>query len=469
MSYEKTESEYKTRNYTRTTIELPITVNFENSDKANRINLKGNTIDISDGGLGILLEEKNNINLPTDNIISIYFPNKKKIKLTSKLLWNKRIENKIKYGASISNVQNEELTVLKNYLNKIKINTKENVEPKHEKDNLIKKSFVKNIDELTEYLAFIKKEFDTLDKQNNKLNERIEYLEKKKISIFKTIDKYFDTLWEMINEVKTEVYLIYKEYCQRKLLPFFICSPFNRRIYEKPLGYPGDYIMMKYIYEDGYDGNTTYKKLIHRYTCEMPAAVANKRRKNYFKNKIIDVIKKNNDNAKITNIACGPAKEVIETVKEENIKNSVFTLIDFEKMALEDVDKNINRIDKKIKINYICSNVLSLLRKRLVLDIITDQDLIYSAGLIDYLSNKVASRLIEILYGSLSEGGMLILGNVHKNNPSRFSMDILAEWTLNYRDENDMLDLAKNITSSKKKYVEKEILTGMNIFLLIQK
>jgi cyclopropane fatty-acyl-phospholipid synthase-like methyltransferase len=78
---------------------------------------------------------------------------------------------------------------------------------------------------------------------------------------------------------------------------------------------------------------------------------------------------------------------------------------------------------------------LALGRKKLDLP---PQDLIYSLGLIDYLSDELVLRLMDWIYDELKPGGRVILGNVHTSNPSRGMMDYLLDWRLIHRDEADL-------------------------------
>jgi len=99
-------------------------------------------------------------------------------------------------------------------------------------------------------------------------------------------------------------------------------------------------------------------------------------------------------------------------------------------------------------------------------------DLIYSAGLYDYLHDKGARRLTKNLFDLLNPGGTLIIGNFSPNNPPdvRFAMEYLYDWMLIYRDESEMYRLADGIPESD---IEKMTLLqeprGINYFLKIVK
>jgi len=340
--------------------------------------------------------------------------------------------------------------------------------------SLLDEAFIENVQALKQCLVTTKDKFDSYDNTVTKRKQWMRFLEENKASIFKKLNRYFDVLWQISKSFPHPLYELHKRYSQEELHPLYLSSPFIRRIYEKPLGYAGDYVMMNYIYEDGYEGDTTYNKLLHRYVLSLPATLANKNRKYYFKKRIWSTIKKIN-NAKITSVACGPAREIIEVLTElpSSIK-CTFTLVDSEKLALEFIKDKIRTINNVIRskdviINYVHRDILELMRESQMKKVIDNQDLIYAAGLIDYIKDRIATKIIEILYGCLRNGGVLIIGNVHSDNPSRACMEMLGEWVVIHRDEEGMMNLAKNITGATKIHTEREPTTGMNVFLIIDK
>jgi hypothetical protein len=69
---------------------------------------------------------------------------------------------------------------------------------------------------------------------------------------------------------------------------------------------------------------------------------------------------------------------------------------------------------------------------------VTDQDLIYSIGLIDYFDDQIVIKLLNLVYSMLRSGGRAILGNFHPSNPMKAMMDYVLDWKLNHRTEEDM-------------------------------
>ena len=69
---------------------------------------------------------------------------------------------------------------------------------------------------------------------------------------------------------------------------------------------------------------------------------------------------------------------------------------------------------------------------------LSDQDLIYSIGLIDYFSDKFVLSLLNYVYTLLRPGGKVVLGNFHSSNPDKAFMDHVLDWQLIHRAEDDM-------------------------------
>jgi extracellular factor (EF) 3-hydroxypalmitic acid methyl ester biosynthesis protein len=485
------------RGFPRILSGFPVDIEIETRPSHIPASISGEIGNLSSEGASLIL----NNSFPVSSLVTLRLdlsPEYSSIETKAQVVWSYLLarDNKFNCGVRFLNLEEKHREVLnKLILQGIKSNksipdrrkTNRRINRKELKErlskagtiekrllNLLDETFVENVQALKQYLITIKDKFDSYDATVINREQRIRFLEENKPSVFKKSNRHFDVLWQISKSFSHTLYELHKRYFQEELHSLYLCSPFNRRIYEKPLGYAGDYVMMNYIYEDGYEGDTTYDKLVHRYTLSLPAAVANKNRKYYFKKRIWSTIKKRN-NAKITSVACGPAREIIEILTElpSSIK-CTFTLVDSEKLALEFIKDKIRTLNNAVKsndvaINYVHRDILELMRESRMKEVINDQDLIYAAGLIDYMKDRIAAKIIEILYGCLKKGGVLIMGNVHSDNPSRACMEMLGEWVVIHRDEKGMMNLAKNISGATKVYTEREPTTGMNIFLIIEK
>jgi len=86
---------------------------------------------------------------------------------------------------------------------------------------------------------------------------------------------------------------------------------------------------------------------------------------------------------------------------------------------------------------------------------------VYCAGLFDYLSDKVCTRLLQHFAGRVGGGGRLLVTNVHANNPGKFGMEHLLEWHLIYRNEESLSALLPAHATEHHIYVDA---TGVNVF-----
>jgi len=338
----------------------------------------------------------------------------------------------------------------------------------------LNKNFVVQTKQFREYLLHVKNDCDEFDKKKPPLNEQIEFIDTCKYEIFQIFDLHCLKIWIYFLNFNESDFAFHGKYYQSELRPLAFMDAFNEYIYEKPLGYPGDFVMMEYLYLDNFIGDSTFSKLIHRYACSVPPARANINRKVYFKKKIIEAMDRAKDNVKILSIACGPAREMIEYLNEMGLTNNYqFCCFDFEELALAQVNKEVSKLERsknmKFNVRTFQCNIIDLIKNRKMQESLKNQDFIYCAGLIDYLSDKFAAKVTEILFDLLNKNGVLAIGNVSSANPSRAYMEIIMEWFVNHRSKDDMIDLARGIEGTKEVSVEEEEETGMNYFLSIRK
>lgn len=336
---------------------------------------------------------------------------------------------------------------------------------------LLNPEFVQLAFDLRIFLSNFKKKCEVFDLINESQNKQIEFIERNKQLLFSKLDEHFKKTWQIIKSFNKEEYEIHQRYYQKMLHPL-LKDPVetNRIVCDKPLGYAGDYFIINYFYNfhNQYIGSSTYEKLINFYTCNIPIALSVVERKNFLKRIILEVINKK-ENSKILSVGCGATKELIELLEEEKITRKVyFDCLDFEKRALEFVKKEVEKIEeakkKEIQLRLIHRNILNLMKDDELKDLYKDYDLIYSTGVFDYLSSRIAKRIIEKLYKLLKKEGRLLITNVRKEEENHRSYyETLGEWNLYYRDKREIVNWVENINGKK----EIKILNKNNSFLLL--
>jgi hypothetical protein len=136
-------------------------------------------------------------------------------------------------------------------------------------------------------------------------------------------------------------------------------------------------------------------------------------------------------------------------IDNEAFTDAAVTCLDQDPLSCEEVKRRF----AKCKVTVLNRNVTAALR---LTD--TNYDLIYAAGLYDYLNEKVAVRLNAHLISILAPGGRLVVPNFLQSAPNRASMELLQDWFLIYRDENEIRSLVAKALDSHQQisYFETE-------------
>jgi extracellular factor (EF) 3-hydroxypalmitic acid methyl ester biosynthesis protein len=277
-------------------------------------------------------------------------------------------------------------------------------------------------------------------------------------------------------QIQAEEVIAHKRYVQHDLHPLLMTAPFVHRTFTKPLGYAGDYEMVNMMIEDSRKGPTIYAQLINSLHLKTGVAEAHRNRISLLKNyvqKLAHHSKQEGRIANILNVGCGPAKEIQDLVATNTALDACrFTLLDFNAETLDATRARLEglaqRYRRPLDVNFAHASVHQLLKKATRSDADPKEkqyDMIYCAGLFDYLSDKVCSRLLKLFYRWLNPGGLILATNVHPSNPNRYSMEHILEWHLIYRDNMDMTRLCPEM-GIQNTFCDA---TGINVFLEIKK
>jgi extracellular factor (EF) 3-hydroxypalmitic acid methyl ester biosynthesis protein len=268
----------------------------------------------------------------------------------------------------------------------------------------------------------------------------------------------------------------HKLFAQHDLHPLLMRSPFIHRTFTKPLGFAGDYEMVNMMTRSGWEGPTSYAKIVNFFQLQSGPAQAHRNRLEILYQhlkRMIDEAAAENRKLKILNIACGPAIEIQRLLKnEKNVNLCEFVLLDFSDVAIDYVKTEIEIIQRNcgtdVEFQYLNESVHTLLKQAHADEINLggeDYDLVYCAGLFDYLSDRICERLLRLFFRLTRPGGRVLATNVDPSNGSVYAMEHLLEWYLIYRDKSHLASLGKGLGQP----VTYEDETGINIFMEINK
>jgi len=296
--------------------------------------------------------------------------------------------------------------------------------------------------------------------------------------IIPCIDVLFEKFEGIAGVLDEDLLPVHRTYMRRQLHPLVLCSPFAYRTYQKPLGYAGDYEMVNMILRNGYEGSSLFAKVVNTWFLRQPPAQAHRNRISYLTQTLrAEVLRTRREGrpARILSIACGPALEVRRFLSEDPLSDSArFTLLDFNEETLRYVRSAIDAINTRhsrwASIEYVRKPVQQILKEssRTIQQPDKQYDLIYCAGLFDYLNDQICRRLMDIMYEWIAPGGLLVTTNVEPSNPLRNGMEHLLDWYLIYRSADQMRTLAPGAALSGETIVKSEN-TGVNLFLEVRK
>ena len=226
----------------------------------------------------------------------------------------------------------------------------------------------------------------------------------------------------------------------------------------KPHGYAGDHELIDRIYQEWHSSDAEFNKWDKYYHyLDAPQAVRN--RKEYLKNELVKLTS-NDKQSTVLNLASGPCTDLYEFLISHPGSNIKYDCLDLDAKALEYGAAVCDAYYERIQ--YIHKNAFRYSTE-------TRYDLIWSAGLFDYFSDKLFVRLVNRMYALLAEDGELVVGNFSPYNTSRGVQELVCQWYLHHRSENELIELAlKGGVPRSKISVDAED-TGVNLFLHLKK
>lgn len=206
----------------------------------------------------------------------------------------------------------------------------------------------------------------------------------------------------------------------------------------KPHGYAGDFEIIDQIYQRHISSNPCLAKWDH-YFHRQAAAQAVRNRKTYF-HTLLDQYHRCRP-CRILKIASGPGRCLFDWFSDHPTTETHFHCIEIDPKAIA-YSKALN----KAFLDRITFTQMNALRFRAS----TQYDLVWAAGIFDYFSDTSFVSLLRRLIPALAPGGELVIGNFSENNPSRPHMELLGDWQLHHRSEEQLISLAQQAGISQE-------------------
>lgn len=217
-------------------------------------------------------------------------------------------------------------------------------------------------------------------------------------------------------------------------------DPLTRRVFSKPRGYPGDAVMLDYIYgiphpevESGSDRGAR----ILGFNLRSPAARAVRERRERLA-RAMDRVARLRPGARVLAVAAGHLREGRLAASLADGGVSELVAFDQDAKSLELVAREFAHLP----VTCWQGTVRDVLARRAALGTF---DFAYAAGLFDYLPQSTGRRLAAELFRAVRRGGSLLLANFATGIPGAGYMEAFMDWSLIYRTEAETVDLLAEI------------------------
>lgn len=223
----------------------------------------------------------------------------------------------------------------------------------------------------------------------------------------------------------------------------------------KPRGYAGDFETIDLIYREHVSPDPAvcrWDQFFHAQAA--PRAVRN--RKSYFHSCLEAMIASAASPLQVLNIGCGPARDVREWLERRGSAAAAFHCLDNDTDAIAFASSLCRAWPEAVR--FTTANALRFQPRE-------TYDLVWSAGLFDYLDDRHFVRLLRRLGQAVRPGGDLVIGNFGPHNPSRAYMEAGQSWLLIHRSAEHLTSLAVKAGFDAGRCRIGEEPEGVNLFL----
>jgi SAM-dependent methyltransferase len=236
---------------------------------------------------------------------------------------------------------------------------------------------------------------------------------------------------------------------QRHLDPLLMQAAFFHRARTKPLGYPGDFVIMRYIYESRFEGNSLFARALHLAATETDGARMIRGRKDVLRDQMLARVHAPGDaTVHIAVVGSGPCEEVLELLKGLRPGHRPIRCVLFDQ-AHDALAYSLSRLRPlaegapgAVKLVFLHESIRDLLRGPTVYAKQGRFDVVVCSGLLDYLVRPSAVALCASLVQTLAPGGTLFVGNVVPELRTRWLLEHHLDWFVHYRTREELYAIA---------------------------
>jgi extracellular factor (EF) 3-hydroxypalmitic acid methyl ester biosynthesis protein len=218
---------------------------------------------------------------------------------------------------------------------------------------------------------------------------------------------------------------------------FVMADPYSRHALLKPRGYPGDAGLMDFAYRHASVTRSIREappigQAIYRLTSTEPLSVSAVRRLDVIAHHIRGFAEAGHP-VSIASFAAGHARELEALDDEHCAAISAFHAMDSDAWSLA---KIVVGSGARVPVRPVKRNIM-----RLRPGDAGTNDLVYSAGLFDYLDAGVAERVVATMAAAVRPAGRLIIGNLADDAANLGYCEAILDWWMISRSRDQLRDL----------------------------
>ncbi|MBZ5762429.1 class I SAM-dependent methyltransferase [Rhizobium sp. VS19-DR104.2] len=228
----------------------------------------------------------------------------------------------------------------------------------------------------------------------------------------------------------------------------FLEDPFTRWSFDKPRGYSGDAHLLDFIYRHpsvsgSLEQASARGRSLYEFTSNASSSVAVRERRDILTRQVDEITASRGSDAEVLTIAAGHLREAEKSNALNGGTIKRWVALDQDPLSVASMHAEYGGSC----VQAMGGSVLEILTGRKKLG---QFDLIYAAGLYDYLSFSVAVKLTRHCLGMLKPGGVFLFANFSDEVGVDGYMETFMNWSLLLRPESEMWKISNAANDMSK-------------------
>ena len=230
-------------------------------------------------------------------------------------------------------------------------------------------------------------------------------------------------------------------------------DPFTRRSFVKPRGYAGDPALLDFAFEHPASfaerrAASQLGQFLAGISTQGTASRAVRDRRGILARAMDDAANRVRS-PKILSVASGHLREVELSHAFCHRRLGRLVAMDHDRRTVKAIHSAYGTLCSSNTLEVHVGGPRDLLSRSFCKRLDAGFDLVFSAGLFDYLSDRFASRLVAAMFDLLSPGGRLLIANFVPELPDAGYMEAFMDWWLIYRTPQQLRALANGVDPHK--------------------